>query len=367
MNNSDDKSLPYVAVAGLTKSLEALVASDRVDCKGVIHHTDVLQHHSIRFNTGWLVTFYNFSSLFICMGNFVATNHCFTSDTNHFLIKVFKKNVFQLLNLNFSLCFANRHDATRVLGSSTNFCRFGLTTPGSSDVLVEVNEPLKSDYLLMNLPIINHFYEPCQSSGMIKGLDILVGNIVRGHSFTEKMLGENMPILAIGRVTTGPKLALFKNNFLLSSPLHQDHPFILTTLSRSQVVASIRTEARLLKLLYCSFALMGIGISSYVAYKYFKEHLRFIRCCWQYIRGTNPPLIDAGVSPSVPLVYAVPSNDPPHNPSKCCICLTNVRNLLLMPCKHLCICADCHNKLPIPKMCPVCRGPVANPIEVHVS
>jgi hypothetical protein len=54
----------------------------------------------------------------------------------------------------------------------------------------------------------------------------------------------------------------------------------------------------------------------------------------------------------------------------CCICQTNLRTILLMPCKHLCICDSCfgHAKAVYTNTlskCPICRTNIVNYIRVY--
>jgi hypothetical protein len=52
----------------------------------------------------------------------------------------------------------------------------------------------------------------------------------------------------------------------------------------------------------------------------------------------------------------------------CCICTENARNVLFMPCKHLCICNDCYNlamQVNSMKNCPICRASIINYIRVY--
>ena len=46
------------------------------------------------------------------------------------------------------------------------------------------------------------------------------------------------------------------------------------------------------------------------------------------------------------------------NESTCVICLTDTRNVLLLPCRHLCICESCAENLKFQSAnCPICRIP----------
>eukprot|EP00736_Rhodelphis_marinus_P003361 Rmarinus@m.7059 len=53
------------------------------------------------------------------------------------------------------------------------------------------------------------------------------------------------------------------------------------------------------------------------------------------------------------------SADDPASGSECVICLTDPRNMAVLPCRHLCLCQDCAKTLGTQSTgCPVCRGPV---------
>lgn len=65
------------------------------------------------------------------------------------------------------------------------------------------------------------------------------------------------------------------------------------------------------------------------------------------------------------------SNTPfEDNSSKCCVCLTEKVTVLMLPCKHLCSCSPCYEKLASQYkksrthiLCPYCRANVANTVD----
>jgi hypothetical protein len=60
---------------------------------------------------------------------------------------------------------------------------------------------------------------------------------------------------------------------------------------------------------------------------------------------------------------AQPTSEPvqPAGGSECIICLEARRSVVLMPCKHLCVCSTCASKV---NNCPVCRAYIHNKISV---
>lgn len=47
----------------------------------------------------------------------------------------------------------------------------------------------------------------------------------------------------------------------------------------------------------------------------------------------------------------------------CCVCMEEKSRNLILPCRHLCCCAECSNKI---NNCPICRVVIAERIEVFV-
>jgi len=47
----------------------------------------------------------------------------------------------------------------------------------------------------------------------------------------------------------------------------------------------------------------------------------------------------------------------------CCVCLVKTRTVLLMPCKHLCLCSECSPKI---STCPQCRSTPTTRLEVYI-
>ena len=53
----------------------------------------------------------------------------------------------------------------------------------------------------------------------------------------------------------------------------------------------------------------------------------------------------------------------------CVVCMEMPKNILLLPCTHLCICSACSANLmgQEPQLCPICRQPVKEAKEVKIS
>lgn len=55
-----------------------------------------------------------------------------------------------------------------------------------------------------------------------------------------------------------------------------------------------------------------------------------------------------------------------RNESTCVICLTDIRNVLLLPCRHLCLCRSCAENLKFQSAnCPICRIPFRALLQIN--
>lgn len=50
---------------------------------------------------------------------------------------------------------------------------------------------------------------------------------------------------------------------------------------------------------------------------------------------------------------------------KCSICYENINNVILLPCKHFCVCKDCYLKMD-EKRCPNCKDHISKIIEIFL-
>ena len=55
-------------------------------------------------------------------------------------------------------------------------------------------------------------------------------------------------------------------------------------------------------------------------------------------------------------VYGLAADDG-ENSSECLVCMSEAKSVLLLPCRHLCVCAECFDSFQQQK-CPVCRAPL---------
>ena len=252
---------------------------------------------------------------------------------------------------------------TRKISSVARACRFGIVPPEASlpnrdpNIFIEVNEPLKADYLLDNLPVIFENYKPSNEGFVMRSLDVIFGEVIRGYQFTEKMLPEGTPVLGMGKVylTSG------KPELCFGPPDFNHNKYILTTLTKSELVGNLRRETRIVKYIYYSFLVTGTGLAVWLAYKYFRRNAWISERLREAAVYRSFTKVDVGVNPSMSL------SSPGQIENSCSVCLTLQKNVLLMPCRHLTVCSVCYEALPLPKKCPVCRTFVRECVPIFVT
>lgn len=51
----------------------------------------------------------------------------------------------------------------------------------------------------------------------------------------------------------------------------------------------------------------------------------------------------------------------------CRICMANLKNVMMLPCKHVCCCLDCARQVEVPMTkCPICRRGVDKMMVVYL-
>ena len=71
----------------------------------------------------------------------------------------------------------------------------------------------------------------------------------------------------------------------------------------------------------------------------------------------SPPGVGAGEAGGESSVEEAEEGLDVIDPSLCCVCITNRKETLLLPCRHLCVCNDC-GTLVVERgnaRCPLCR------------
>lgn len=185
-------------------------------------------------------------------------------------------------------------------------------------------------------------------------MDLIFGEVTKGYQDTEKLLGLGVPILGVGKVTFDGK------RMVLQAPT-DGRRYIVTTLSKPDVVRSLRSSARTIKILLWICVLVGTGVAAYSVYKFVARWTREreSRLAMEEIRRMRARNMDAEGDGN--------GDAEAGERNRCVVCLNNPRDVVNLNCGHVCVCADCAESIPEPKHCPVCRARVVRFAPVYIS
>lgn len=155
------------------------------------------------------------------------------------------------------------------------------------------------------------------------------------------MLREGVTITALGELSVSPESP---DKLILQPPLNG--PFYLTTMSVSSLIRKLDERRRVYRYLCLMFGAIGLVIGGIVLRRYWKDREEQ-RLTEQLRRSLSESRKERR--------QRVREKDLRED-QLCVVCRTNPREIILLPCGHVCLCEDCSDG--IQSDCPVCRGPI---------
>lgn len=263
------------------------------------------------------------------------------------------------------------------LTEEVNVVPFYLTRPEVPSQMVEVVEPLQANYITEDLKTTHTAFKP-STDGVLKTIvKAAFGNASRSIFEKEEMITVGAKLFAVGQISKS-------NGDIILEPPQNGKDYIITTQSKRELLSSIRNASRFYKILALTFG--GIGLA-FLIYKLtvkvrklllehesrsmFEEVRRRLReqaASRPRRRRRNSLSSSAVLAPDAEAATnakgdVVGFDD--QGDSSCVVCLQEERNVVLLNCGHICVCVNCAELLPQPKVCPVCRAPVERVIPVY--
>lgn len=201
-----------------------------------------------------------------------------------------------------------------------------------SGIRVSVREALKAHNL--NLTTVHNHYEPSNVDAATRLLDHFFGHHVVGVQSIEKMLFPDSKLTAIGKVV------LHDGHISVQPPDGYGLTYYLTADSIESVLKSQETIQFNFKVFMTIFLGIGgilCGIWFHNYYQEYKEQLEFER-----LEAENN-IVNGGGEDS------------------CVVCLVNAKNIVLIPCGHVCGCRGCLERV---DKCPMCRKTIERKIPI---
>uniref|UniRef100_D3TMJ3 RING-type E3 ubiquitin transferase n=1 Tax=Glossina morsitans morsitans TaxID=37546 RepID=D3TMJ3_GLOMM len=215
----------------------------------------------------------------------------------------------------------------------------------SNEAGVEIIDALSA--AVLDLDVVYDNYEPSSLSFFDHVFGFFSGVRQKGLQTTEEVLRDGSFITAVGELEMDGKVLR-----LQPSPLG---PLFLTTATKSTLIKKFEEakSSMLFKIFVCgaisAVLISVIGRKLYVKKKQERDDRR-IREALEKERKKRR------------------ARSRPQDLTRdqlCVVCTTNPKEVIILPCGHVCMCEDCSEK--IKQTCPVCRGPINTRSAAFIS
>ncbi|GLV34222.1 Mitochondrial E3 ubiquitin protein ligase 1 [Carabus blaptoides fortunei] len=218
----------------------------------------------------------------------------------------------------------------------------------SNGVHVEVVDPLAAD--LLDMDVISDQFQPTIPSVMDHVWGFFAGVRQRGVQTTEKMLRKGTVITGIGELVTSPNSTTVR-----LQPPTNGTPFYLTNMQLTSLVRQLNDRKKSYRLLCVAFGAMGIVIASLMLRRYWRDRRRKLheeklkKELDETRKDRRRRMRDVDLTEA----------------QQCVVCRQNPREIILLPCGHVCLCEDCADG--IHEHCPVCRRTIEKKSAAYIS
>ena len=236
------------------------------------------------------------------------------------------------------------YDSSRTIQTSSNAVPFYI-----GQVLVDHENAYELD-----LEVTYDKFDPAPNSLGDHVWGWVVGDRSKGVQSTEKMLVNHTELTAIGElVKTGDKLTI-------QAPENED--FYLVKDTPKALIKKLEGGSSAIKVCLVIFSGLGLAIGAYAGYKYYKKWKEWKDS--QRSRDTLRTIIDNRNSDD--------HQDQPRSPfsehQNCVVCLGQQREVIMLDCGHVCVCADCASEIMrTSSTCPVCRAHIERVAPAYIS
>ncbi|KAF5306144.1 hypothetical protein FQR65_LT07420 [Abscondita terminalis] len=213
---------------------------------------------------------------------------------------------------------------------------------------VEVIDPLAAD--ILDLDVISNVFTPTVPKLIDHIWGFFTGFRQRGVQTTEEMLRKGSIITGVGELVINEN-----GNSLRLQPPRDRSPFYLTNMGIVSLVKKLDDSQRSYRFLCIVFGTLGIVIGGLVIRKYLRNKNREfdIERRRKELEITRKQRRQKARGDEMP------------ESQLCVVCKTNPREVILLPCGHVCLCEDCSDE--ILELCPICRESIDKRTAAYLS
>ena len=147
----------------------------------------------------------------------------------------------------------------------------------------------------------------------------------------------------------------------IQSPTNGEDYYLIQETSKS-LIKRYEDGSKIIKMCLIVFGSVGLFIGAYAGWKYYKKWCthRSAQKTRQTLRDIIRDRADATRD------EAVDQNLPEGR--SCVVCLGQQREVILLDCGHVCVCADCATEIMRTRpLCPVCRASIARVAPAFIA
>lgn len=235
------------------------------------------------------------------------------------------------------------YDSTRTIQTYSNHVPFALNK------IVEISDHTQASELDLDVTYDKFDAAPNTLGDHVWGW--VVGDRQKGVQSTERMLINGSDLTAIGELVLNTK----DGKMRMQAPVDSNNYYLVKETSKS-LIKRLESGSKALKICLVVLGSVGLVIGAFAGWKYYKK--------WKVLRSANRTRETLRE-----IVRERPENveDLPEGQS-CVVCLGQHREVILLDCGHVCVCADCATEIMRTNpQCPVCRSPIDRVAAAYIS
>jgi len=218
---------------------------------------------------------------------------------------------------------------------------------------VQISDGLSADHLDMTVVRDEFTPAPLSFSAWLGGW--VAGQQLKGTQEVEEIIMEGSLVTAVGELVVNSDGTMYIRS---PSSCNQRFPFFLSNMPFNDLLS---TYENLVSVCKWSILLFG-GVGAVICYLMIRNRLR-----QRYNRRRTTSEDD--ILRQLQQSRLPPDENPQGDWQRCVVCLTNNREVIVLPCGHVCLCADCMILINQQEQrnCPVCRQQIVNIARAFVS
>ncbi|XP_011875936.1 PREDICTED: mitochondrial ubiquitin ligase activator of NFKB 1 [Vollenhovia emeryi] len=212
---------------------------------------------------------------------------------------------------------------------------------------VEIIDPLSAD--ILDLEVISDNFQPSVPTIIDHIWGFFTGVRQRGIQSTEKMLREDSVVTAIGELSRSKT----KSNYFTSQP-PLNGSFYITSMSIDALIRKLDHRQKIYRIFCLMSGVIGLVLGGIMARRYWKNKQE------QRLAEQLRQSLEASRQERRQRVRDIDLRED----QICVVCRTNAREIILLPCGHVCICEDC--SVSINNNCPICRTQITHRSAAYI-